>query len=160
MEVCPWLAPAHVSRSMTTVEAWREGRLVDGARDAVVAASIPLFKPTPLTELARVPISAWQNFVGHLVAQLVNALTFSRQPGDELEQHSLQLIGKVGCSDPAVIVCMCPCGLQSSPSLHQGLLRELLLTACFIPSLEHPHPSIIGLTCPNAAQATGRPVTS
>ena len=100
---------------MTTVEAWCEGRLPGGASDAVVAATLPLFKPAPLTQLARVPISAWQNFVGHLLAQIVNAQTFSRRPGDEPEQHSLQLVGEVVCWDPAMMRDHAPMCLAKLP---------------------------------------------
>lgn len=100
LDLCPWLA--QMPRSMVSVEAWREGRLPDGACGTVVTPSAPLFKPTPLGDLAGVPISAWQNFVGHLLAHMVNAQAFSSRRGDALEHQSLQLLGEGGHSKPAV----------------------------------------------------------
>ena len=103
LELCPWLA--QMPRSMISIEAWREGRLPDGSHGTVVTPSAPLFKPTPLADLAGVPIPAWQNFVGHLLAHMVNAQAFSSRPGDALEQQSLQLLGKGIRSSPADVQC-------------------------------------------------------
>ena len=91
-QLCPWLAPAPISQSMAKLEAWREGRLPEGAGHYVAAAS-PLFQPVLLAELALVPISALENLVGHFTAQIVNAQTFSRSPGDAPEQRSMQIVG-------------------------------------------------------------------
>ena len=93
VQLCPWLAPAPISQSMAKLDAWCEGRLPEGAGHYVAAAS-PLFKPVRLAELAMVPIPALENLVGHFLAQIVNAQTFSRSPGDAPEQRSLQTVGR------------------------------------------------------------------
>ncbi|KAK9865523.1 hypothetical protein WJX84_002504 [Apatococcus fuscideae] len=94
IELSPALAPSSINRSMATLEMWCEGRLAGGA-GLTFAAAGPMFKLVLLADLAAVPMSAWQNFAGHLTAQVVNAQTFSRQRGDALEQCSAQICAAV-----------------------------------------------------------------
>lgn len=95
IELVPTLAPRAITSTMSIVQAFLDGKLAEGAPVCQnFLAAGPLFKAAPLSALATVPIPTWRNFGGHLLAQAVNAQAFSKQPGDNPAQYSVQLIGK------------------------------------------------------------------
>lgn len=77
---------------MATLLAWQAGQLPQAAGPSFEAVG-PLFKPAALSDLARVPLSGWKNFAGHLMLQMVNATAFSRTPRDVPARQSIQLMG-------------------------------------------------------------------
>lgn len=69
----------------------------DGLAPSDASLSFPLAgsgKPALLRDLMKVPISAWQNFGGHLLGKAVNARALSQFPRDAAAKRSLQLICK------------------------------------------------------------------
>lgn len=80
---------------METVAAWCDGRLAGGAPSSqTFLPAGPMFKPVPLPGLAAVPIPSLRKFPAALLAKIVNARAFSKQPWDGPAQLSLRLIGE------------------------------------------------------------------
>lgn len=99
------LDPEATKRRMETMAAWCDGRLAgDAPSSRSFPAAGPLFKPVPLPTLAAVPISTLRKFPAALMSRAVNAMTFSRRPGDALSRHALQLIGEQLCSPQKVLI--------------------------------------------------------
>ena len=88
----PGLAPFEIRRAVSTLAAWADG---SAPRDASLSFALAgSGKPAPLRDLMEVPMSAWQNFGGHLLGQAVNAKALSRSSDDAAAQRSLQLVSE------------------------------------------------------------------
>ena len=100
IDVAPALAPAEIKSAMDTLSTWHEGptSASGGARLRFSVAGT--LWTASLSELMDVPLEAWQDFGGHLLAQAAKAKKASRRFDDGFALCAAQLIGECGdCKD-------------------------------------------------------------